>query len=218
MLYKSLCALLLLPALAGCASGSRGEIYNRPLSANPSAFIAADIGLARLVQEKGQMAAFRELAHEEAVVFTPGPRPARDWLRAQAEPAERMRWQPHGVVISCDGNIGVTRGSWQVGSQQGHYATLWQRDEKGRLHWRVDERVATGSAPEAPEYISTRQASCSPKAPSDAARGADGSALDHSLSWTIGRNENGAGHLAVSLWDGKNIVPLTMGPTGAAPE
>lgn len=214
MLHKSLCAFLLLPALAGCASSPRGEIYNRPLSANPSAYVAADIGFARLVQEKGQMSAFRELAHDEAIILTPAPKPAREWLRAQAEPAERMRWQPHCVVISCDGNIGVTQGSWQAGSRQGHYATLWQRDDKGRLQWRVDERVATDRVVEAPEYISTRQATCNPKALADAASGATGSAPDHSLSWAIGRNENGAGHLTVALWDGKNMAPVTV----AAPE
>ena len=210
MRYKSLCALLLLPALAGCASSPRGEIYNRPLSANPSAFVAADIGFARLVQEKGQSAAFREWAHEDAVILTPVLMPAREWLRTQTETAERMRWQPHSVVISCDGNIGVTQGGWQAGSRQGHYTTLWQRDKKGRLHWRADQRVVTDQAALAPEYIQTRQANCSPKAPSAALNGVTGSAPDHSLNWTIDRDDDGAGQLAVALWDGSNMVPVTI--------
>ncbi len=46
--------ILLLPALAlsllaGCA-GDPNDVRNRPLGPNPSAFIAAEIGFARLAQ------------------------------------------------------------------------------------------------------------------------------------------------------------------------
>ena len=100
--------------LSGCAA-PHDEFRNRPLAANPSAFIAAEIGFARLAQEKGQWTAFRETAHPDAVMFVPQRVKARDWLKAQKDPAEAVKWQPHAVYVSCDGNSGATTGAWQKG-------------------------------------------------------------------------------------------------------
>ncbi|HET6536564.1 MAG TPA: hypothetical protein VFG34_00425 [Sphingopyxis sp.] len=212
MAHKSLCAFLPLLLLAGCASAPRGEIYNRPLAANPSAFVAADMGFARLAQEKGQLAAYRELAHGDAQALTPAPRPVREWLRGETEPAEVMRWQAHSVFVSCDGNIGVTHGAWQAGDQQGAYTTLWQRDHKGRLTWRLDQRSPLAMAPEAPDYIATRQASCSPRPPADAvgvgSGPSSGQSADNSLRWSWAAAGNEAGHLSVQLWDGGQMVEV----------
>ena len=101
---------LLLPALAlsllaGCA-GDPNDVRNRPLGPNPSAFVAAEIGFARLAQEKGQWTAFRETSHPDAVMFVPQRVKARDWLKTQKDPAEAVKWQPHAVYVSCDGNSG----------------------------------------------------------------------------------------------------------------
>jgi hypothetical protein len=205
---KSLSALLLLTALAGCASTPRGEIHNRPLSANPSAFVSADMALARLAQEKGQQAAFREMAHAEAQFLTPQLRALRDVGREQAAPSVTMRWQPHQVILSCDGNVGVTQGAWQQGDQQGQYVTLWQRDERGRFRWRYDGRVTTATAVEAPEYIATRQATCQPRAVADASVSADGRSQDQSLSWKAERQMDGSASLAIRLWNGTEMVPV----------
>lgn len=215
MAAKSGCALLALVSVAGCSTSPRGEIYNRPLAANPSAFVAADIGFARLAQEKGQIAAFREQAHPDAVLLNPQVKPVRDALRGQAEPAERMRWQPHAVVTSCDGNVGVTEGAWQQGAQQGRYVRLWQRDDKGRIQWRVDQREVMAQAPEAPEFIRTRQATCLARAAAeDVAETSfatmQGGARDNSLRWTIHSKADGSGELAVRIWDGNAVVPVAL--------
>jgi hypothetical protein len=113
---------LLIPAiamslLAGCSDPD--DIRNRPLGPNPSAFIAAEIGFARLAQDKGQWTAFRETAAPEAVMFVPQRVKARDWLKLQKDPAEAVKWQPHAVYVSCDGNAGATTGAWQSGPTNG---------------------------------------------------------------------------------------------------
>lgn len=205
---KSLSALLLFTALAGCASTPRGETHNRPLSANPSAFVSADMALARLAHEKGQQAAFREMAHAEAQFLAPQLRAVRAAGREQVAPLETMRWQPYQVIISCDGNVGVTQGAWRQGEQQGRYVTLWQRDERGRFRWRYDGRVTTTEATEAPEYIATRQATCQPRATADASVSADGRSQDQSLSWKAERQMDGSALLTIRLWNGTEMVPV----------
>lgn len=217
MAHKSLCAFLSLLLLAGCASAPRGEIYNRPLAANPSAFVAADMGFARLAQEKGQLAAYRELAHEEAQVLTPAPRPVREWLRGTAELADVMRWQAHSVFVSCDGNIGVTHGAWQAGDRQGAYTTIWQRDQKGRMTWRLDQRSALAAAPDAPDYIATRQATCNPRSPAlvggAGSESSSGQSADNSLRWSWDAASSGPSHLSVQLWDGTQMVGVLPAQT-----
>ena len=76
-----LISALALSLLSGCA-GDPDDIRNRPLGPNPSAFIAAEIGFARLAQDKGQWTAFRETSAPEAVMFVPQRVKARDWLKS----------------------------------------------------------------------------------------------------------------------------------------
>src|SRR3546814_4565755 len=62
-----------------CSSDlGRGDLYNRPLAANPSAFIAAELAFARLARDKWQWTAFRETAADDAVMFMPQRVLARD--------------------------------------------------------------------------------------------------------------------------------------------
>src|SRR3546814_11384170 len=91
----------LVRALGGC-TGSSGDFRNRPLAANPSAFIAAEIRFAQLAQAEGQWTAFRETAHPDAVMFVPERAKAQDWLKSQKDPAEAVKWQPHAVYVSRD--------------------------------------------------------------------------------------------------------------------
>ena len=96
---RTLLAAALGLTLVGCA-GSPGEFRNRPLAANPSAFIAAEIAFARLAQDKGQWTAFRETAHPDAVMFVPERVRAQSWLKTQTDPAEAVKWQLHAVYVS----------------------------------------------------------------------------------------------------------------------
>ncbi|MDT7530495.1 hypothetical protein OVY29_17685 [Sphingopyxis sp. SE2] len=199
--------------LAGCA-GSPDDFRNRPLAANPSAFIAAEIGFARLAQEKGQWTAFRETSHPDAIMFVPERVKARDWLKSQKDPAEAVRWQPHAVYVSCDGNSGVTTGAWQKGPANGFFTTVWARDEKGRLSWVLDHGDALATPREAPEFIASKRAVCGsrPAVPIEAAgEGEDmavGLSADQTLSWTSTVRADKSRRVTIRLWDGKEMATV----------
>jgi hypothetical protein len=208
---------LLVPALAltlaGCA-GSSDDFRNRPLAANPSAFIAAEIGFARLAQEEGQWTAFRETSHPDAVMFVPERVKAQDWLKSQKDPAEAVKWQPHAVYVSCDGNSGVTTGAWQKGPANGFFTTVWMRDKKGRLSWILDHGDALAAPREAPEFIASKRAVCGsrPAVPIEAGgEGEDrvvGLSGDQTLSWTSTVRADKSRRVTIRLWDGKEMATV----------
>ena len=210
---RLLLAATLALTLAGCA-GSSDEFRNRPLAANPSAFIAAEIAFARLAQEKGQWTAFRETAHPDAVMFVPERVKARDWLKAQADPAEAVKWQPHAVYVSCDGNVGATTGAWQKGATNGYFTTVWLRDKKGRIDWVLDHGDTLATPRPAPEFIASKQAACGsrPAVPIEAgAEGEDmavGLSPDQTLSWTSTVRADKSRRVTVRLWDGKDMATV----------
>lgn len=211
---RILLAAAALSLLAGCASQGP-DPRKRPLGPNPSAFIAAEIAFARLAQEKGQWTAFRETSAPDAVMFVPQRVKARDWLKSQKDPAEAVRWQPHAVYVSCDGNSGVTTGAWQKGPANGYFSTVWQRDPmSGKINWLLDHGDTLTVPREAPDFIETKQATCGsrPAVPIEAgAEGEDmvvGLSRDQTLSWTSTVRADGARRVTVRLWDGKAMTPV----------
>src|SRR3546814_3106008 len=93
---------LLVPALAlmlvGCG-GSSDDFRNRPLAANPSAFIAAEIRFAQRAQEEGQWTAFRETAHPAAVMFVPERVKAQD--RSEEHTSELQSLMRISYAVFC---------------------------------------------------------------------------------------------------------------------
>lgn len=199
---------------AGCA-GQPDDIRNRPLGPNPSGFVAAEIGFARLAQEKGQWTAFRETSAPDATMFVPQRVKARDWLRTQKDPAEAVKWQPHAVYVSCDGNVGVTTGAWQKGPANGYFSTVWLRDPKsGKTLWTLDHGDTLTTPRAAPEFIETKQAVCGSR-PGLAIDGGNegedravGLSPDQTLSWTSVVSPDGARRVTVRLWDGTAMTPV----------
>ncbi|KQZ69304.1 hypothetical protein ASE06_00235 [Sphingopyxis sp. Root214] len=205
-------AVLSLSVIAGGAAAAR---QRDPLAANPSAFIAAEIGFSRLAQEKGQWTAFRETSAPEAVMFVPQRVKARDWLKSQKDPAEAVKWQPHAVYISCDGNVGVTTGAWQKGQANGYFTTVWLRDpKKGKLAWTLDHGDTLATPREAPDFIASKQAVCGsrPAVPIEAGgEGEDravGLSPDQTLSWTSAVRADKSRRVTIRLWDGKEMATV----------
>ena len=211
---RLLFAMPFLSLLAACA-GPRDDLRNRPLGPNPSAFIAAEIGFARLAQDKGQWTAFRETAAPDAVMFVPQRVRALDWLKSQKDPAEAVKWQPHAVYVSCDGNVGVTTSAWQKGPANGYFTTVWLRDPKtGKTLWTLDHGDALTAPRVAPDFIDSKQAACGtrPGVALDAgAEGEDravGLSPDQTLSWTSVVQPDGARRITIRLWDGSAMQPV----------
>ena len=207
---RLLFAVAALSLIAGCAQGP--DPRKRPLAANPSAYIAAEIAFARLAQEKGQWTAFRETAAPEAVMFVPQRVKARDWLKSQKDPAEAVKWQPHAVYVSCDGNSGATTGAWQKGGANGYFTTVWMRDPmSGKISWVLDHGDGLTTARAAPDFIESSQAKCGsrPAVPIEAGEEGDDMAVglsgDQTLSWTSTVHPDRSRRVTVRLWDGKTM-------------
>lgn len=221
-------ALLSALALAACSSGSQRTDYRgvklRP-AANPSAVIAAELAFAQLAQDKGQWAAFRETAADEAEMFVPQRVKAQDWLKGKAEPATALKWQPYEVWSSCDGSYAITRGGWTGPRGAGHFNTVWQRQNNSRHKWVLDIGDDAQAASSPPEMIAARVAVCPQKdaplaapaaAPFEA--GADsktGYSSDRTLSWTSEVRPGDTHRLTVRMWDGSEYD--TVIDTGVAP-
>lgn len=182
---------------------------NRPLAANPSAIIAAELAFNRLAQEKGPQAAFRETAHRDAVMFVPQRVSAAEWLRSNS-PGKDVRWQPHAVFTSCDGSAGATTGAWQhPAGLHGYFTTVWLRTRDGSFRWVLDHGVPlSGAAREAPEFIDGRQARCGSRPAASIVPGNEGEDLaiglsaDQTLSWRSLVRPDGSRRITVSMWDG----------------
>ena len=211
---RRLLAAALVLTLAGCA-GSQGDFRNRPLAANPSAFIAAEIRFAQLAQAEGQWTAFRETAHPDAIMFVPERVKAQDWLKSQKDPAEAVKWQPHAVYISCDGNVGVTTGAWQNGPANGYFTTVWLRDpKKGKLAWTLDHGDTLATPREAPDFIASKQAVCGSRPAVAVEAGGEGDdrtvglSPDQTLSWTSTVRPDKSRRVTIRLWDGKDMATV----------
>ncbi len=205
-------AVVLLSVIAGGAVTAR---QRDPLAANPSAFIAAEIAFSRRAQEKGQWTAFRETVAPEGVLFVPQRVKARDWLKSQKDPAAAMKWQPHAVYTSCDGNVGVTTGAWQKGPEHGYFTTVWLRDpKKGKLAWTLDHGDTLASPREAPDFIASKQAVCGSRPSVPIAAGDEGDDMvvglspDQTLSWTSTVRADKSRRVTIRLWDGKEMATV----------
>ena len=205
-------AVLSLSVIAGGAAEAR---QRDPLAANPSAFIAAEIAFSRLAQEKGQWTAFRETSGPEAVLFVPQRVKARDWLKSQKDPAEAMKWQPHAVYTSCDGNVGVTTGAWQKGSENGYFTSVWLRDpKKGKLAWTLDHGDTLAAPREAPDFIASKQAVCGSRPAVQIEAGGEGDDMavglspDQTLSWTSTVRADKSRRVTIRIWDGKEMATV----------
>lgn len=182
--------------------------------ADPSAVIAADLGLSRIAREKGQWRALRDAAGPGAVIFAPRPFDAGAWLKRRPEPAAPTRWQPRAVWISCDGGHAVSRGQWTRGTESGDYVAVWERQKKGEWKWLVHDEGPAADLGEAPEMIAGRVAECSGlprrRPPEDAVvRDAAGALSDdRSLQWKVDLGSDCARTLSVAVWDGKTLVPV----------
>lgn len=216
-------AAVTLSLVAGCAQGP--DPRKRPLAANPSAYVAAEIAFARLAQEKGQWTAFRETSAPDAVMFVPQRVKARDWLKAQANPAEAVKWQPHAVYVSCDGNAGATTGAWQKGSGNGYFTTVWLRDPiSGKINWVLDHGDALTAPRAAPDFIESKQAKCGsrPAVPIEAGDEGDDMAVglspDQTLSWTSTVHPDQSRRLVIRLWDGKTMATVIDDKVAAPPK
>ncbi len=218
---KHTVSLALLCGLLGAGLGLNPALARpkpqQPHFASPAQIVAAEVVFQQLAQRKGQWAAFRDTAAEDAVMFVPQPVVARTWLRAQkTNPAQPLTWQPHQVWLSCDGSLAVSYGAWQQGSgKQGYFTTVWQRQKKGDYKWVMDQGDDLSAALPSPEMIGSAVGVCirgrkpDPATPPALPAGTRGGwSDDRTLSWAVTVDANCARSLTISLLRGAG-QPMT---------
>lgn len=116
-------------------------------AAAPSA-IDAERAFAADGQKVGQWTAFRKWAAPDALMFTPQPVKAHDFLKGRKDPPVSVFWWPGRSYVSCDGAIAVNTGPWvrEWGKSVGYFTTVWKRQADGSWKWIYD----AGDALEAP--------------------------------------------------------------------
>jgi hypothetical protein len=211
-------------ALGACATSEAQRGKPLKLSANPSALVSADLTMARMAQEKGLWTAMREYVARDAVIFTPQPKVAAEWMKTQTNPAAAVKWQPHKVFMSCDGKTGVTTGAYQAPDKSfGYYTTAWGFAEKadsltneGKWQWMLDHNDQLTSPRAAPEIIETRTASCKGSAPAEISAPPEnvvmkqGLSRDQSLSYTWVYRPDKSRSISVSLWNGTSMEEVLI--------
>jgi hypothetical protein len=192
--------IIALGVSAGPAEARRDRL--RP-SANPSAVVATELAFARVAQEKGQWAAFREFAADDAVMFVPQQTGAKAWLKGRAEPQVAVKWQPYDVWMSCDGSLAVTKGAWQRPSGVGYFTTVWKRQKNGTFKWVLDQGDGLKQPLPEPDMIGGHVADCSrPTGAPPAAAGTAGWSDDRTLQWTVEVKPDNSRSFRVRQWTG----------------
>jgi hypothetical protein len=214
-------------AATACAGpmGAGGPRGLRP-TANPSAVVATELAFARAAQEKGQWAAFREFAADEAVMFVPQQTAAKAWLKGRAEPPVAVKWQPYEVWMSCDGSLAVTKGAWQRPNGVGYFTTVWKRQNNGSYKWVLDQGDALKQPLPEPEMISAKVADCSKQVdtvtatssiPEPVAQG-EGQSTDWTLTYDWQISPSGERQFAVHMWNGHEMQEVMSTSVEAAAE
>lgn len=184
--------------------------------------IAAEIGFAKLAQDKGQWTAFRKFAAADAVMFVPEAVRAADWLKGRADPPAAIRWQPHQAWSSCDGSLGVTSGAWQrPDGNTGQFTTVWQRQKDNTYRWVMDQGEPLAAPLAAPDLITAKVADCASKpAVRPVTQRIDGEvrgavSTDGTLEWQVWVRPDKTRHLSVDYWNGsqwQSAIAATVGP------
>jgi len=228
-----LSAALLLAACSG-PGGSRG-MRGPPLRpvAEPGKVVAAEMGLARSVREKGQWTAFAEYAAPDAVLFVPRPVAAKDWLKRRANPPAGLVREPARVVSSCDGQLAASFGrAISPDNRTSDYLTLWQRQPDGAYRWLLDTEEETEAARIVlddgrqalvdgirSDFVITEIADCArPDSPAGQPGGQGGASPDGTMRWSLAPQVQGGGeHLTVEYWDGSGFRTIYDRDYSAAP-
>lgn len=181
------------------------------LAAATPTVIDAERAFAQMAQDKGQWTAFRAYAAPDAVMFTPQPVNAQEFLKPLKDPPKAVRWWPIKAWVSCDGSLAVDTGGavWPDGHFS-RYTTVWKRQPDGGLKWVYDNGADEPdplSETAAPAVVRSCGATMPP--PSlvpGAAELHGGRASDETLAWRSITRPDGSHELELFVSEGGRIV------------
>lgn len=121
------------------------------LRAGFDGLVAAERGFAKLSEGKGIKASFLANVAAGAVIFRPGPVPAKEWLSAHPDTPALLTWHPTHAAIARSGDLGWTTGPYEIafpGQPKGYgqYSTVWRKEPDGPWKFVVDLGVTTPAA------------------------------------------------------------------------
>lgn len=145
-----LVAACALASAAGAAHGqARRDAPQVTLRANPSAVVAAEMGMMREARELGGSEAFRRRAAPGATVEqAQGPLALEAAVRGGALANAPARRVARTVWSSCDGSLAASYGRTRMADGRvGSFLTVWQRDRRGEYRWLFDSGMLDDPQP-----------------------------------------------------------------------
>ena len=195
----------------------------------PQTAIEAERAFAADAQSKGQWTAFRQWAAPDALMFTPRPVRAHDFLKNLKDPPTAVFWWPGASFVSCDGNTAVNSGPWvrEWGKSVGYFTTVWKRRPKTGWQWVYDAGDALSVPRAQGGDIAPVTASCtSPPRPMFAQHAppsasgieiGNGRSDDQTLLWSWRVTADGARRFWAYQWDGRTMVKVIDDQVAAPP-
>jgi hypothetical protein len=157
-LAQTATSILMLTALAACASGPRGPsnaviaraLVSAPGAAQPSTIVSTELAFARDAQERGQFTAGTDFAAPGALIHgSNGPVAYAAVVSALQASGISSDWETRAVVMSCDGEMALSQGRFvDQDGFVGNYVTTWVRQSDGAYKWTYD--VAGRDDPQPP--------------------------------------------------------------------
>jgi len=113
------------------------------------ALVAAERAFAAQTAREGIRDGFLAWLADDAVVFRPGPVPARPLYAARQPGGPLLAWEPAYAAVARGGDAGFTTGPWSLAAEPGaaptawgHFVTIWQRQPDGAWRWIADLGIA----------------------------------------------------------------------------
>lgn len=218
---RNILAAILATTALGCAPAAAPQSVTLDGITIAQEVLAVERAYAERAQRDGQWTAFRATAAVDAIMFWPDPVPAAQVLANLPDPARSVRWQPHRVIVSCDGTMVATTGAAQYADDSnGSFTTIWARQADGGWRWVADYGDNVASPIPEPATPQVEVAECpGSEGPDPAALSDDivgGWSNDGTLTWDWMDTPASRG-LRVTMWIGPRYAPTILpGPPAPA--
>ena len=182
----------------------------------PQTPIDAERAFAEDAKKLGQWTAFRKWSTDDAVMFTPQPTNAHDFVKDRKDPPQAIDWWPTASYISCDGVLAINKGGWKrPDGSVGYFTTVWQRQGDGGWKWIVDSGDHLKALPERPAAPKIIRAPCTTEFKGEfvvddvmAIKEAEGGSPDQTLHWRWRMADDGGRTLVAWFYDGAKLKPI----------
>ena len=196
-------------------------------AAAPMSAIDAERAFAADAHKMGQWTAFRKWSAPDALMFTPQPVNAHQFMAKLKNPPVPVFWWPGRSYVSCDGNLAINTGPWvrDFGKSVGYFTTVWARQPGGGWKWIYDAGDALKFARDEGGDIKPVIANCAvrpaPPPPGRSlgrgAKAATGGSRDGTVRYAWQVASDGSREFRAWLWDGKVMQPVIEDKVEAPP-